>query len=228
MTKLFCDYCSSQLFEDERNCPRCGAPTRWAIRIIDDDDEDDYVPTKELPVVYTKPSGTHAILMLNHVIASDIDMYNKSVVCNFKDLDNGSVVQIGNKYGSGYEVCEVLRNKTCLLDLWMIHSPEIVCINSGNTSYRSFGNDPDPSCFYNVKGMIMDGFKPCKGDILSISSYSIIGKRSDYICACDKDERLHWSNSPYNDRLTFKKIDEVPLVLSGGKIPSIKMQVVCA
>ena len=108
----------------------------------------------------------------------------------------------------------------------MVHTPEIISINSVNSTYKSIDNDP--SNFYNTKGMVMDGFKPCEGDIISISSYSIAGKPSGYICVNEKDERLHWSGRSYNDRLTFKKLDEVALCLSGGEIPSIKMQVICA
>lgn len=36
MTRLFCEYCSSQIFEDDRNCPCCGGPTKNSIRKNDE------------------------------------------------------------------------------------------------------------------------------------------------------------------------------------------------
>ena len=205
-----CGYCgnTSGRLDARGNCKSCGAPfTNSYIEKFFEKFDD------------TKAHHYgHTVLIPNSVAAQHIDSYNRAMICNFKDLDNGSVVQIGYKtVGSGCEVHEVLETKNDLHSLWMIYSPEVMVL----PNYR--GLNVNPSNFYNRKTDIMDGMKLCSGDIISISSYSIVGNPSDYISVSEKDERLYWSDKIYDDRLMFAKTAETYIVLPESMIESVKI-----
>lgn len=97
----------------------------------------------------------------------------------------------------------------------------IIC----SEQYRSINSNP--SLFYNIKGQTMDGTLLSIHDIISITSYSIIGNINNYITVDKSTEHLYYCDKIYNDRLMFAKINDGHFSMGmGSKISYVDLEVI--
>jgi hypothetical protein len=192
-----CSFCGSNSGETDirGHCLSCGAPYTSAHL------EQHFVESLE----YNSHNG-HCIVIPTSLSAQNNSAYVRSFMCNFKDLDNGSIVQSSYKIvsnsGGAYEI---LEKKTNLHNLWMIYSPEIM--------YFGKGLNNNPSTFYNLKGSLMTGIKLFPDDVITVPSENILGNLSEYVTVSEGNERLYWSNEIYEDRLMFIKTESIYITI---------------
>ena len=164
----------------------------------------------------------YGILIKNRTQSMTDDSKNRSVQAA-ADIANGGVFRLdaqGSQSGSAAEVWSATAAAVGTYDgLWMAASPEVVI-----TSSKYKGIDPDPRNFVNPAGYVFDAFKPCVGDVITLSSYGISGSPStgDYVTSGSQAYTLLWASSgsinPFGGRLTMKLLAETYVSIGTGAI----------
>ena len=150
-----------------------------------------------------------SILIPELTAAKNIDTLNRSFIAEV-DLDNGNVFGKGELSTNANEsqVYETAQPATgSLSDLWMAYSPEDVILTDELGNQYKVGN-LDPRGFTNKAGLVFSGFKPQKGDIITISADGVNGTvdSEEYLVASNESYLLT-PNATAIDGLSFKIIE---------------------
>ena len=167
----------------------------------------------------------HGILIPEAIAATNIDSYNRSVVCA-SALDNGNVVKLTGKSTTAgeSEVFTAVEPTTSagLTDLWMIYSGDEIVVT--NAQYK--GLDPDPRNFFNVAGKTVSAFKPALGDTILATtdafagSYVPSGSVTTHVNATNSSGgfKLLWGTSQTSSVQSWKVLGVKYISLATGAI----------
>lgn len=111
----------------------------------------------------------NTVLIQTQVAAMNIDSLNSDAI-SATDLNNGAVVARGalSSEAGKHELFTVAAPEAVGTNLWMVYSPEVVDIKSGNNIYRGLSEDPRE--FTNIAGRPLNIFKPMVGDLITVTA----------------------------------------------------------
>lgn len=169
---------------------------------------------------------THAILIKNHVAATDVRSYNRSAVAGSAvDIDNGNVFRLDSvstesNYGEVWVVSAPSLSGSTMNSLWMAGSPDTV-VTTVDGSYKYKGLTQDPRNFYNSGSVVFDAFKPQVGDIITVTAPALDSASTNtYALSSDGVYTLEWSGSAPTGRLAFRYLATTYISIGSGAINS--------
>jgi hypothetical protein len=158
----------------------------------------------------------HGIAVLNKVMASDIDSFNRSAISASADIDNGNVFQLLTQDTTAadgqkevwYATIPTTANSG-LKHLWMAYSPEVVTVVSGSNKFK--GIDVDPIHFVNSQGDLIDAFMPQIGDIITLTADALGGTKASalyvQVDATNNSYELTWGTAATISGLSLKYLE---------------------
>lgn len=162
---------------------------------------------------------TYGVLIPEAIAATNIDAFNRDVVCA-DDLANGSVVVMGalSTDADKSEVFSVTKPATgSLTGLWMIYSGDEIIV----TDARYKGLDPDPRHFVNLAGKVVSAYKPQLGDIITLTADAIATSKAGgdtHIHAIDANYLMDWDSSAGSSAIAYKLLGTKYISLATGAI----------
>lgn len=161
----------------------------------------------------------YSMLVLNSVVADNVDAYNRSAKAPAAQaLENGNVVFLDEKSStSGEEEVWVASAPATanLTKLWMVWTPEWVMTDS---KYRNL--DCDPRNYIIAAGELCDVYKPQVGDIITLTADAMSNAISTntYINATDGAYDFTWGSSASGSTLTYKLIATTYISIGNGAL----------
>ena len=159
----------------------------------------------------------YSVLLLNSVVADNIDAYNRSVLAPAA-LENGNVIYPSalETTDGQTEVWTLTQPATAnLTKLWMVWTPEMVLTAS---KYRNI--DPDVQNFVIASGAIADAYKPMVGDLITLTADAMSNAiaSNTFINATDGAYDFTWGASASGSTLSYKLVETTYISIGNGAL----------
>lgn len=133
---IFCSYCSSKIFDSDRTCPQCGAPTKNPIIQEKKDNNTNTLDPLE-PFSFIAGTDFELRFSIYNENGLPFDLSNSVVKWNispYGDPNKKSIVIEGRIVDDGVFVVEISGNETIGLSGKYIHTP--ILISSDGSEYH--------------------------------------------------------------------------------------------
>lgn len=160
----------------------------------------------------------YGVMIPEKIMATDLGSLNVSVVAG-SSLENGMVLRLsGLSVTSGYGECfaGLLPTTGSIAGLYMVYSPEVVVVTSGNNKFK--GIDQDPRNFIMSASTVADAYKPQPGDVVLLSEDCFSGARSSntYANAAVDGWQLVWGTTQTGTALSYQYLGTDYITIGSG------------